>query len=212
MNSFWLKKNNNENLIIFFNGWAMDKNCIKHLSTKNFDIIVFYDYENFVIQKDILPEVNAYRSQFLVAWSMGVFVASKVYKNFEKIVKKIAFNGTLKPVDDFYGIPLKIFNLTIENFSSSTLEKFMIKSGINNLIFEQDEKKLCKLKNELIQIKNQRFDTDLTYDDVYISMQDRIFPPKNQLNFWSTQNCRIKKIAGSHCPFENFSSWVEILR
>ena len=41
----WLNKEvNNSKLILFFNGWGMDDNVVKHLDVEDYDVLMFYDY------------------------------------------------------------------------------------------------------------------------------------------------------------------------
>ena len=42
----WLNKKNNEELILFFNGWGMDESVVSHINPENFDVIMIYDYNN----------------------------------------------------------------------------------------------------------------------------------------------------------------------
>ena len=72
----WLNKGvNNSKLILFFNGWGMDENVVKHLDCENYDVLMFYDYNTLNTDfdwdlLDVYPEKN------LIAWSMGVMVCS----------------------------------------------------------------------------------------------------------------------------------------
>ena len=52
---------NNEKLIIFFNGWGMDEFIISHLDRKGYDLLVFYDYTN--LEKDF-PPLNNYKKKY----------------------------------------------------------------------------------------------------------------------------------------------------
>ena len=73
----WLNKNNNQKLIIFFNGWGMDENVVKHLSPEDFDVLMFYDYNTLEIDFD-WDLLNIYHEKNLIAWSMGVMVATLI--------------------------------------------------------------------------------------------------------------------------------------
>ena len=51
---------------------------------------------------------------------------------------------------------------------------------------------------------------ELNYDLAIISKDDKIIPTKNQLNFWQNKT-KIKEINSTHCPFEIYNSWQDLL-
>ncbi len=75
----WLNKNDNKELIVFFNGWGADEKAVSHLDYENYDVLVFYDYRNFDIENF---RFSSYKSKYLTAWSMGVFVCNYFYDMF----------------------------------------------------------------------------------------------------------------------------------
>lgn len=199
----WLIKNNNNDIIIFFNGWGMDENIIKHISSQNIDIVMFYDYCSLSSEFnfDIL---NNYKNRYLIAWSMGVMIATL----FDiKPTKSIAINGTLKPIDDKFGIPKRIYDLTIKNLSPDGIQKFIKNMFIipNNKYINNRE--FQNQKDELIAIKSYNANTNFKYDKIIISTQDKIIPTKNQSNFWEIE----PNFHSGHCIFYNIKSWSEIL-
>ena len=40
----WLNRENNDKLIVFFNGWGMDECVVKHLYPDDYDVLMFFDY------------------------------------------------------------------------------------------------------------------------------------------------------------------------
>ena len=103
----WLNKVNNDDLIVFFNGWGMDESVVSHLDFANHDLLMFYNYNS--IETDFpFYELDKYSTKTLVAWSMGVMTASLFDINYDY---KVAINGTLKPIDNMYGIPVRIYDL-----------------------------------------------------------------------------------------------------
>ena len=109
MKKFWINKKNNKKLIVFFSGWGMDEKSVSHLDFSGFDVLVFFDYRNLQTDENVWHDINAYSEIFLVGWSMGVMISSIFANKICKITKKIAVAGTLKPIDDNYGIPVKIY-------------------------------------------------------------------------------------------------------
>ncbi len=214
MNHKYLNKKNNDKIIIFFNGWGMDENVVEHLEVSDFDVVMFYDYCNLDIQNNIFEEINDYNEKYLIAWSMGVGVSSIFCDNIENITRKIAINGTLKPIDNDFGIPEKIYDMTANNFNEVTLKKFVQKMFINGnvpkaLAFQCD---VAQKKDELVALKNYKTNINCHFDKAIISANDRIFSPKNQLNFWESQiGVDLCKIETGHCPFFEYTSWKELL-
>ena len=114
MKAYWLNKQNNKNLIVFFAGWSFDETPFKLLQCLNNDVLMIYDYNDIEIPQ-VLNELSNYENKILITWSMGVFVAYLLKDLFKNFDKKIAINGTIKPVDNEYRIPVKMFELTLKH-------------------------------------------------------------------------------------------------
>ncbi len=204
----WINKQNNKNLIVFFNGWGMDEKIVSRLKCNDFDVLVFFDYENFEI-----PDFDflIYENKYLICWSMGVYVCNYFYEKFKSFNKFIAINGTQKPIDDNYGIPETAYNLTIDNFNELTCSKFMKKISSTVDLKEYCSRNIDELKNELIKLKELKVQKYLNFDKAIISIKDRIFPYKNQMNFWSAKKTKILEISSSHYVFDLFENWSDLL-
>lgn len=200
----WLNKNNNKDLIVFFNGWGMDASVVKHLEVDLYDIIMFYDYNN--LETDFsFKSLDKYLNKYLVAWSMGVMVATLFDVN---VNSATAINGTLKPIDNEFGIPNRIYDLTIRGFSPQGAEKFiknMFSSG--EVILPEINRDFENQKSELSALKNYQSNLDFKYTRVIISDNDKIIPTKNQIAYWGIES----NVKGGHAPFNNFKSWSELL-
>lgn len=203
MNYKWLNKKNNTKLIIFFNGWGMDDCVVKHLDFEDYDLLMFYNYNNIHTTFDF-NLLDSYEETNIVSWSMGVMVASL----FSQInaTKKVAINGTLKPIDEKYGIHPKVYDLTIKGFNEKGREKFVSsmfenKEQIKNIFFS--ERELSEQHKELISLKSIIPNFDFKYDKIYISENDKIIPTKSQIEFWGIK----PNLKGGHCPFFNHTKW-----
>lgn len=195
----WLNRINNDKLIIFFNGWGMDEAVVNHLDTEDYDVVMFYDYNN--LETDFI--LKNYKEKYLIAWSMGVMIASK----FDFGVKSAtAVNGTLKPIDTEFGIHPKIYDLTIRGFNEKGREKF-----IQNMFSEPQEisitRDLENQKSELSAIKEYTANESFRYTKVFISDNDKIIPTKSQCAFWEIE----PNLKSGHCPFSLFKKWSELL-
>lgn len=208
MKSVWLNKENNDNLIIFFSGWGSDELIFKNLSALGYDVIMFYDYENF---EYLLPDFSSYAKKYIIAWSLGVYVVNNFFEENEKFDKIVAINGTQNPIDDEYGIPSKIYQLTVDNFNEVSCKKFMSKISSNNIFKNYKPRTTAELKNELVSVQNLKVQNYLKFDKAYISLNDKIIPPKNQINYWENNKTEIIKLDASHYIFDLYSSWDEFL-
>ena len=198
----WLNNKNNSKIIVFFNGWGMDENIVKHLEPEDFDVLMFYDYNNLVTDFDF-KTLDKYTQKYLIAWSMGVMTATLFDIKYDK---KIAINGTLKPIDNKYGIPVKIYDLTLKGLTKESIKKFtdnMFSEPVNIEIGRNFENQ----KSELLSLISYNANENFKYDKVIISSNDKIFPTKNQTNYWNIN----ANLESGHAPFKLFKYWSEIL-
>ena len=210
MKHYWLNKRNNEKLILFFNGWGMDEKSVQHLNCDDFDVLVFFDYRTLQTDANIWNEINSYSEIYLAGWSMGVMISSIFAERISNIVSKIAIAGTLLPIDDAYGIPVKIYELTANNFNDLSRKKFLRK------MFAVDDSKFINrdtpaLKDELIALQGVSA-MDVDFDKAIIPLSDKIIPVQNQINFWQAKSqTKIVQLQCGHYPFFEFKSWKEII-
>ncbi len=209
MRYFWINKQKNSNLIIFFSGWGMDEKSV-FLNYENFDIVIFYDYKDIIIENNLMEEFLNYKSVYLIAWSMGVIISTLVIKKLNNIKKSIAINGTLKIIDDKFGIPKKIFNSTLNNLNKMTILSFFNNMGykdfkIPNRNFESQFIELKSIENFY---KNNNFNAN--FDRILIGEKDIIVPYKNQKRAWENKN--FITIDGGHYIFNKFKKWEEIIK
>lgn len=218
MQLFWIIKNNSKKLITFFNGWSLDENIINHLTSSEYDVVMFYDYSNLDVDKKFLQEINEYEEINVIAWSFGVWACKAVINNFTNLKNTIAINGTLIPIDNEQGIPEKLFNITLSNLSEKTYPKFFK----NMFVHEADLNKLPKRtvesqRRELIQIQKMSSEKSVIrnaslFNKIFIGMNDKIISAKNQLNFWGVNvGSEIIKIDNGHYILDLFKTWDEIL-
>ncbi len=199
----WLNRENNEKLIVFFNGWGMDECVVNHLQAENYDVLMFYDYNRLETDFDF-SVLNAYSKKYLIAWSMGVMTATLFDIDY---LSKTAVNGTLKPIDDKFGIPKRIYDLTIKGFSTKGAERFIKNMYQDFSEYIYPKREFENQKSELETLTHYEANQDFKYDRVFISSDDKIIPTKNQVNFWGIE----PNITSGHCPFNRFKKWSELL-
>ncbi|MCD8378174.1 MAG: DUF452 family protein [Candidatus Gastranaerophilales bacterium] len=205
MNYKWLKHTNSNSLIIFFNGWGMDDFIVSSLDCCGFDVIVFYDYNN--LDTDI--SFDEYSEKHIIAWSMGVMI-SQLF-DFGDIKSATAICGTPNVIDDKYGIPERIYNLTVKGFNELSAGKFMARMFIDTPPFEKFSDRIFESqKTELIKMleyKDREPVRKINFTKAIVSDSDRIIPYNNQINYWKTPVI----IHAGHCPFLLYKKWAELL-
>lgn len=216
MKHLWLNKKDNKNLILFFNGWAMNETAVNHLDCSNYDILMVSDYRKIDFSFCDF-DFSKYEKKYLIAWSMGVYVSNLFKKELLGFDKKIAINGTNKIIDDDFGIPKKVYKVTVKYLNEESKDKFilnMFKGGLNKKRLNPNikiDRPLEELKEELTEIQRVKINETLDFDKIIISKDDRIVPTKNQINFWQGLNKNYELINSTHCPFEIYSSWTDLI-
>lgn len=244
-------KKSSENLIIFFSGFGSAPSHFELFFAnnktqevgKNFDIIMCYDYVDFTKQKtqmqDIINTTKNYANTYLIAWSMGVFVASVLLSDFAKnngldlgriFTQKIAINGTNIGIHSTQGIPPKIFSYTAKNFNQDAFRSALFDT---NKVISQDKntqdfiadfalpKDTQRLKNELESLQHLQTNTSLDFmqnviwDKAIISKADKIFPTHScEIFFAQNPHKNHTKIIYTNAPhfaFIGFKNWQEII-
>lgn len=217
MQYHWLNKQNNKKLIVFFAGWSFDFFPFECLNSKDYDVLMFYDYNELNIPQQVQQEIRLYADKTLVTWSMGVFTAFILKDKLSEFDKKIAINGTPYPVDNEFGIPERTFNLTLKYAETGLQGKFyenvfsndkFLQKYLKNPVQRTISNRVAELEalNNFIKNKNFEYDNEF-YDIALVSTYDKIIPPKNQLNMWGNKAVTIDC---GHFPFYNYNSWDEI--
>ena len=232
MQHYWLNHEKNDELILFFTGWGFDENPFKHLDCGNYDVLMFYDYHGSELATTLelatmLPESFdlQYKKTHLIAWSMGVFIARHLKVN----GKKVAINGTTLPMHNEFGIPVKIFELTMKHAAAGLQGKFYknvfgadYERYLQTPVMRSVENRVAELESlhQLIHgaSTNCTFpycdlcdaprDTKC-YDVAFIGTGDKIIPPKNQLAFWGE---KANLLETGHFPFyreQRIYQWIE---
>ena len=213
----WLIKNNKSNLIIFFNGWAMDAKPFEFLGSDDFDVLMLCDYRDFNI--DLKQLTEGYSRVCVVAWSMGVWAAGLFLGKIPNLSVSIAINGTGLPVDADYGIAPRMFDMTYRTLSEKTRAHFyknMFSSDEEFDLFMQAQphRSVEEQKEELALIKElylKQSKVENKFDIAIVGKDDKIIPSKNQLNYWNS--CAISPIVEdmAHHIFYKFTKWDEVI-
>ena len=197
----------------------MDENPFSVLKS-NCDVLYVYDYTT--------PDFPAfdfskYKSVKLLSFSYGVYAgAIAKLPDDLKLDARVAINGTLIPVDDKYGVPVKQFELT-EKMDSQSVVKFRQrlfggeKAQEHFDIFESHlpQRSAQNCTDELLGMKKyvpQIPAAHKTFDKVYVAKYDRCVPTRNQRNFWQKAGLEETiELESGHFPFYNYKKLEDLL-
>lgn len=206
-----------DTLIVFFNGWGMDDNPFRPLTAEEYDVCMVFDYRTMETEWNMEPLFAAYKEVILVSWSMGVWVGQKIFGRKKKLfTRTIAINGTLCPVDDNKGIPVKIYDDTLAEFGEEARKKFYRrmcreKTSLRKFLNNQPERSLADQREELeILRKSTCVPADQSiYDEIIIAENDWIVPTRNQFCFWKDR--AVVTFPGFHFLFYQWQSWDQLV-
>lgn len=192
-------------LILFFNGWGMNESIISNIK-KDIKADIFCINSPYKV-----PNINYknYSKIFVIGWSFGVFYATKFLETFEFPYISIAINGTPFPIGEF-GIPEKLFNLTLNTLNENNFKKFFINMGAPLSYFPKNFS-IDKLKKELLDIKFSRENSIFKFNKVFLGAKDRIIPFNRQFKYFKDQCSNIKTMDCEHFPFDILNSWRIII-
>ena len=216
----YLHKSNKSKLILFMSGWACDEIPFSKIDSKDYDVLMCYDYRNLSNATDILDELSLYQEQHLIAWSLGIYVSSILFKDYgDLFTNRIAINGSLTPIDNEKGIPFAIFQGTINGLNERGRDKFFMRMcggriGFTDFAKHQPQRTVENQKEELICLQNMILDKNITwdiFDKVLLSSQDMIFPFENLEKAWKNKTQKVVLNLPHFC-FSEWNEWDEILK
>src|SRR5512133_671910 len=194
MKTYIRRREKNKQLVVFYGGWGTDENVFTPLCNDEFDFILFYNYS--ADEAFVLPEIKTYDKVTLIGWSLGVWAAEHLsQKTGITPDVTIAVNGTPVPADDQYGIPLNIFEGTLNNITEENIEKFHLRMFGDKKTLETNKdrvprRSLTSLHKELRWLYNRIMepgDSDFKWDYAVTSETDRVFPSKNLIEYWQKE-------------------------
>jgi len=216
----YLYKSDKSKLILFMSGWACDEIPFTRIDSKEYDVLMCYDYRDLSNLTDILDELKHYQERHLIAWSLGVYVSSLLFKyHSDLFTSRIAINGSLTPISEEQGIPSAIFQGTIDGLNERGRDKFFMRmcggrSGFADFTKHQPKRAVEDQKEELICLQNMILDRSITwdiFDKVLLSSRDMIFPFKNLEKAWENKSQKIVMDLPHFC-FPEWNEWDEILK
>lgn len=204
--------NDSTRLLIFFAGFYTDENCFLDFDNQKSDVLYIYDYS--VINFDIFDDFDfsPYLEINLMAYSYGVWAAGIINNNkcMPEINKSCAICGTLKPIDDNYGVPKNIFDIMLKSLSADSLKTFEEKM-FKGVEIKKSKRQLENLRAELNNIKLlSNMGSNFEFDKIILAKKDRIIPYSAQANYWAGHKNQLILNTG-HFPFYEFENFDEML-
>jgi biotin synthesis protein BioG len=226
MNAEWIVHQGSGELLLFFNGWGMDRRVADRLfsaspewSGSGRDIVVLYDYRDLTLPAWLPDTMAGARSVDLLAWSLGVWAASNA--GLEGIGQAVAINGTLWPVDAERGIPPEIFRGTLQSWNDANRKRFerRMTGGVPPEIVEavRPVRDISGQQQELRSIGEavtpfpSEPPSDWRFSKALIGGRDLIFTPENQRRAWREAGVSVTEVSGMpHYPFTHIAGWQEL--
>lgn len=193
MKQYFIQRNDASRLVLFFAGWGMDEHPFRHCHPQGSDLMMCYDYRTPNFSDEML---QGYDEIFLVAWSMGVWMASQVMDTQphlkELVVKSTAINGTLYPIDETRGISPHIFQGTLDGLTAPSLQKFQRRMCASTAAYQAfrtlaPQRPVEELKEELTAIHHfytTQPKPSFHWDKAIVGAKDSIFMPAHQHTAW----------------------------
>jgi hypothetical protein len=219
MRTYIRRREKNNHLVVFFGGWGSDENMFVPLCTEEFDFIMFYNYS--ADEALVLPETKKYERITLIGWSLGVW-AAEYFTSKTKIIPdvSIAVNGTPLPAHDQYGIPLNVFEGTLNNLTEENIEKFYLRvfGDKKTYLINADrvpKRTIKSLHDELRWLYNrimEQREPGFKWTYAVSSEKDRVFPAENLKSYWGKDNDTKHIILPMpHYLFHNFTSFTDFI-
>ena len=211
MKQHFIIKNNQKHLLLFFAGWGMDETPFLTIHPTDKDWMICYDYRSLAFDTDLL---ETYSQITLIAWSMGVWAASQIMKQYPHlpVSQSIAINGTLYPIHATKGIMPSVFEGTLQGLNEQTLQKFqrrMCNSSTDYKAFQTiaPKRPVEELKEELAAIRQQclsSVSSDFIWHKAIVGKNDRIFLPEYQETAWRNKVDSLVHVEAAHYQQELF--------
>ncbi len=189
------------------------------LCRDDFDFILFYNYSSD--EALLLPEMKPYKKITLIGWSLGVWAAEYLSPKTGIIPDvTIAVNGTPVPADDQYGIPLKIFEGTLNNITEENMDKFYLRMFGDKKTYLRNKERIPhrtikSLNDELRWLYNrimEQKESGFKWDYAVTSEFDRVFPSQNSINYWEKEhNTKQIVLPLPHYFFHEWNSYTDFI-
>ena len=203
-----LQQGEGRKLYLILNGWSAAPELFEALPLPaEADVWVGYDYRSLTFPESLAR----FEELHLIAWSLGVWVATALWGSASPFTTTTAINGTPFPIHAEWGIPPAIFEGTLAHLDADGFRRFD-RRMCGDRVTLQHYQQLTPIseadKAEELQALYQTIGATAIdplqaatfWQRAIISSADRIFPTANQQAYW-TGKAEVLLIEGSHLPF-----------
>ncbi len=192
-------------LILFFNGWGMDKKVVENVVVPD-----GYEVEVINFPYDVNVNLDGYDEIVPIGWSFGCYYLTKWISSYgnSKINKIIAINGNGKIIGK-YGITPKIFDFTLNTLTPDSLLKFYNNMGIDEN-FKNPNRSFQEVKKELEFFKENYTPLENIFTNIVIGKNDKIVSGNRQIKYCQEKNIPYTELDMGHYPFDNIRAWSEL--
>ena len=194
----------------------MDPTPFQEVPARGYDLVMVYDYRELE-PFDWTPFLS-YQQVHLIAWSMGVWMAAHLLKNYQAHFASLtAIGGTLVPIDAQKGIPGTSYQAMLAGFDGEVLAQFYDnmfddKEQLTRFLAHKPQRTLEELGQEMAAFQ-QAFNQFGREKDIYtrkiITSRDRIFSGRNQMRAWGKGKGFVRN--WPHFPFFLIEDWSDLL-
>ena len=188
-------------VIVFAAGWAGSDELVRRRPLpEGYDFLCLYDYRTLPSPEEtanLYAWLEPYRTRHLIAWSFGVWAASRIFG--ESPVgwdTATAIGGTPRPVRDRYGIPERAFAVTVRSIGGAGTVKFLERMcGTPEILREyyrhRSTRPLEEIYEELLSLRRQALAAPPELPEpgfwtrAVVGGQDAIFPPEQMRRYWN---------------------------
>lgn len=207
--------NNSKNIIVFLTGWGCDDNQFKFMkNSNNYDILLCYDYTTVDFDFDF----SNYEKCYLIAFSAGVFMANILKPQLPEFEKKIAINGNPLAYDEYFGLRkeiVDIFNGVTKENALDFRRKYLVYNDREFRKFNanQSHRSFESCKQELNSLRNYIDNPceQIDFDVSVLSMEDKIFVPSRQMEYWKDKSRCVTLENSAHFPFFLLDDYKNII-
>jgi biotin synthesis protein BioG len=220
MKTYIRRREKNKHLVVLYGAWGTDENVFTPLCNDDFDFILFYNYS--ADEALVLPEMKTYERITLIGWSLGVWAAENLSLKTGIVPDiTIAVNGTPVPANNEYGIPLNIFEGTLNNITEENMDNFYLRMFGDEKTYQTNidrvpQRTVKSLHDELRWLYNrimEQKETGFKWDYAVTSEVNLVFPSKNLNEYWGKEkNTKHIIVPFPHYFFHNWDSFVDFIR
>ncbi len=225
MRAEWIVRSGSRKLLLFFNGWGMDRRVADWLvsSSSAFvgrDLAVVYDYRDLSLPGWLGEAVDGADSVELLAWSMGVWAAARA--GLDKVEFAVALNGTPWPCDAERGIAPEVFMGTLDGWNELNRQRFerRMMVGVPSEIVEivrsgrssAGQKEELQAIADVLSSDREQAVAAWRFSKAAVGGRDQIFRAENQRCAWLEAGVPVVEYpAMPHFPFHHPEVLEELL-